>query len=145
MQSIQQRCEEKLARLSGSQQSVETLGLWFLHHAGDAEQCVEAWTHAVNQGFATVLTAPVSIEEETAPGKRLPLFFLANHIFHLGKHKGGSYMENLGSACIKAAKLVISNGSPSEIKGLLRMVGIWRERTIFDQGYLDTFESILSE
>ena len=44
------------------------------------------------------LTAPV--------GKRLPFFYLANHIVHLAKQKAPQYVKLFGPATIEGAKAI---------------------------------------
>ncbi len=45
-----QALEEKLSRLSPSQDSIETLSLWIIHHKAHASVSVAAWTDDLTKG-----------------------------------------------------------------------------------------------
>ncbi len=42
---------KKLQTLSGSQYSVQTVSLWFIHHKDEAQQCVAVWLAELKAGY----------------------------------------------------------------------------------------------
>lgn len=43
--------QEKLSRLSASQESIETLSLWFIHHKTFAKKSVAVWAESFTAGI----------------------------------------------------------------------------------------------
>ena len=95
---------EKLSRLTLSQESIETLSLWIIHHKAYAKLAVDIWLQEVKKGsflvkksrdiaFISVFLDNVCMCAASAD-KRLVLFYLANDILQNGRRRGaGEYLE----------------------------------------------------
>ena len=84
---------EKLERLSSSQDSIETLSLWMIHHRLHASASVEAWLQCFVNCELVVITIHSGclifmITCAAGPDKRLLLIYLANDILQNSRRRG---------------------------------------------------------
>lgn len=56
--------EKKLAELSNSQQSVQTLSLWLIHHRKHSKTIVKVWHKELKKGKRSIHSAVVLPEHE---------------------------------------------------------------------------------
>ena len=89
----EQALQEKLERLSSSQDSIETLSLWMIHHRLHASASVEAWLQCfVNCEFNSCDyyggCLIFMITCAAGPDKRLLLIYLANDILQNSRRRG---------------------------------------------------------
>eukprot|EP00912_Choanoflagellata_sp_UC4_P002307 UC4_evm1s1451 len=67
MEGKKKKIRERLARLSGSQQSVQSLSLWIIKHPQDASIVVTCWSELIAM-------------DTTSPKQKLFFFYLANDV-----------------------------------------------------------------
>lgn len=53
--------QEKLSRLSASQESIETLSLWIIHHKAFAKTSVAVWVDSFTNGEFVYTLSPAAI------------------------------------------------------------------------------------
>lgn len=74
---------KKLQDLNNTQQSVQTLSLWLIHHRKYAKTVVNTWLRELQQ-------AP-------KPERRLTLMYLANDILQNSRKKGDEYLKEFAT------------------------------------------------
>lgn len=89
----EQALQDKLSRLSSSQDSIETLSLWIIHHRVHASASVELWLRSfiecesvIDSGCVNCVTCVITCS--AGPDKRLLLIYLANDILQNSRRKG---------------------------------------------------------
>ncbi|KAK7336111.1 hypothetical protein VNO77_16643 [Canavalia gladiata] len=107
---------EKLAKLNGSQTSIETLSHWCIFHMNKAKQVVETWDRQYH----------CSPRE-----KRLAFLYLANDILQNSRRKGSEFVGEFWKVLPDALRDVIQNGDDFARNAALRLIDIWEERKVF--------------
>lgn len=102
--------QEKLSRLTSSQESIETLSLWIIHHKGNAETIAQKWSENFLHGnddnkhhklcvnfinFVSFFTAQLD--------KRLVLFYLLNDVLQNSRRKNIAVFVEIFENRIKEA------------------------------------------
>ncbi|XP_072532391.1 probable proton-coupled zinc antiporter SLC30A3 isoform X3 [Salminus brasiliensis] len=120
--------EKKLAELSNSQQSVQTLSLWLIHHRKHSKTIVRVW-------FSELKKAQVS--------RKLTFLYLANDVIQNSKRKGPEFTQDFAPVIIDAFKHVSSEGEDGCKKQLDRVLSIWQERAVYENDLLDKLSEVL--
>ncbi|XP_052188715.1 uncharacterized protein LOC127799050 isoform X2 [Diospyros lotus] len=107
---------DKLAKLNGSQQSIETLSHWCIFHMNKAKQVVETWERQFH----------CSPREQ-----RLAFLYLANDILQNSRRKGSEFVGEFWKVLPGALHDVIENGDDTGRNAALRLITIWEERKVF--------------
>eukprot|EP00731_Ephydatia_muelleri_P016564 Em0009g988a len=114
-----QALQEKLSRLTPSQDSIETLSLWIIHHQAYAPTSVTIWLESLRSADAD---------------HRLTLFYLANDILQNGRRRGAAVFVDAFKGPLKDA---VSFVSGQKIQSSVeRMLRIWRDRKVYDSAYI---------
>ncbi|XP_062501603.1 regulation of nuclear pre-mRNA domain-containing protein 1B-like [Corticium candelabrum] len=116
--SVAASFERKAKEVTGSQQSIQTLSVWAIHHRKHAKSIVEAW-----------LKELLSSRES----KKLTLIYLANDIIQNSKRKGHEYSSEFGIVMAKALENVYQYCDDSVEKAVSRVLDIWEERGIYNE------------
>ncbi|KAJ4810155.1 Regulation of nuclear pre-mRNA domain-containing protein 1B [Rhynchospora pubera] len=107
---------EKLSKLNGSQQSIETLSHWCIFHRNKAKQVVDTW----EQQF------------HCAPREqRIAFLYLANDILQNSRRKGVEFIAEFWRVLPGALADVLRKGGESGRSSVLRLLNIWNERKVF--------------
>ncbi|KAK7899123.1 hypothetical protein WMY93_019976 [Mugilogobius chulae] len=122
--------EKKLSELSNSQQSVQTLSLWLIHHRKHSKTIVSVW-------FNELKKAQVS--------RKLTFVYLANDVIQNSKKKGPEFTQDFAPVIIDAFKHVHRGGEEGCKKQLGRVLSIWQERAVYENNLLNQLSQILSE
>lgn len=103
--------EKKLIQLNDSQQSIQTLSLWLIHHRKHHKSVVQIWYKALRQGMLIVsnvvlfvLTSVILTAKE--PAKRLTLMYLANDVIQNMRKKGPEYSKEFATILKPAFEIV---------------------------------------
>lgn len=116
----------KLQDLNSSQQSIETLSLWLIHHRKHHAAVVKTW-------FKELLKAKDS--------KQLTFMYLANDVIQNSKKKGPEYGKAFGEVLADSLKLMAKTGINEKTKhSLHRMLNIWQERGVYDAQKIQEFK-----
>uniref|UniRef100_A0A8C1SIQ8 Regulation of nuclear pre-mRNA domain containing 1A n=1 Tax=Cyprinus carpio TaxID=7962 RepID=A0A8C1SIQ8_CYPCA len=81
--------EKKLSELSNSQQSVQTLSLWLIHHRKHSKTIVKVWYNELKK-------AQVS--------RKLTFLYLANDVIQNSKRKGPEFTQDFSPVIVDAFK-----------------------------------------
>ncbi|CAK1544946.1 unnamed protein product [Leptosia nina] len=117
----------KLQDLNSSQQSIQTLSLWLIHHRKHHAAVVKTW-------YKELLKVKDS--------KQLTFMYLANDVIQNSKKKGPEYGKEFGEVLLDAFKLMAKTGINEKTKhSLHRILGIWEERGVYDAKKIQEFKN----
>ncbi|KAL1129187.1 hypothetical protein AAG570_013717 [Ranatra chinensis] len=122
---------KKLEDLNESQQSIQTLSLWLIHHRKHYQLIVNTWAKELLRGDEL---------------RKLTLMYLANDVIQNSKKKGPEYTKQFASILKKAFKLIgQANCGEKTKKRLERMLAIWEERTVYEKKQIEEFRKLLNK
>uniref|UniRef100_A0A182SVA4 CID domain-containing protein n=1 Tax=Anopheles maculatus TaxID=74869 RepID=A0A182SVA4_9DIPT len=121
---------KKLFDLNQSQQSIQTLSLWLIHHRKHHSIIVKTWLK----------------ELQRAPSaKKLTFMYLANDVIQNSKKKGPEFGREFEHVLVKAFKNVASSSpEPKTINSLNRILGIWGDRVVYEEPKIKEFSTALN-
>lgn len=120
---------KKLEDLNASQQSIQTLSLWLIHHRKHYATIVKTWIREL-----------ISADES----RQLTLMYLANDVIQNSKKKGPEYGKQFGTVLKKAFEIMGGDAcSEKTQKSLHRLLNIWEERGVYTKETIDEFKSAL--
>ncbi|MBN3291662.1 RPR1A protein, partial [Polypterus senegalus] len=122
--------EKKLLELSSSQQSVQTLSLWLIHHRKHSKTIVTVWNRELKKAKA---------------GRKLTFLYLANDVIQNSKRKGPEFTKDFAPVIVDAFKHVASESDESCKKHLIRVLSIWHERAVYENDLLDQLKQVLPQ
>jgi len=121
---------KKLNELNSTQQSIQTLSLWVIHHRKHARTIVQVWQTEL-------------IKAKTK--KKLMFLYLANDIIQNSKKKGTEFTKAFGGVLITAFTHV-SKHADAKTKGAIeRMLSIWEERKIYGADYIKQINNSINK
>ncbi|XP_045766347.1 regulation of nuclear pre-mRNA domain-containing protein 1B [Maniola jurtina] len=116
----------KLQELNSSQQSIQTLSLWLIHHRKHHAAIVKTW-------YKELLKAKDS--------KQLTFMYLANDVIQNSKKKGPEYGKEFGNVLVDALKHMAKTGINAKTKqSLHRILTIWEERAVYEPSKIQEFK-----
>ncbi|XP_067911240.1 regulation of nuclear pre-mRNA domain-containing protein 1B-like isoform X2 [Heterodontus francisci] len=121
--------EKKLAELSNSQQSVQTLSLWLIHHRKHSKTIVLVWHREL---------------KKAKPSRKLTFLYLANDVIQNSKKKGPEFTKDFAPVLVDAFSHVSSESDENCKKHLERVLAIWQERMVYENNFIDQLKQILS-
>uniref|UniRef100_A0A182M011 CID domain-containing protein n=1 Tax=Anopheles culicifacies TaxID=139723 RepID=A0A182M011_9DIPT len=121
---------KKLFDLNQSQQSIQTLSLWLIHHRKHHSIIVKTWLK----------------ELQRAPSaKKLTFMYLANDVIQNSKKKGPEFGREFEHVLVKAFKNVAqSSPEPKTINSLNRILGIWGDRGVYEEPKIKEYSTALN-
>ncbi|XP_038245444.1 regulation of nuclear pre-mRNA domain-containing protein 1A isoform X6 [Dermochelys coriacea] len=120
--------ERKLSELSNSQQSVQTLSLWLIHHRKHSGLIVTVWERELRKA---------------KPNRKLTFLYLANDVIQNSKRKGPEFTKDFAPVIVEAFKHVSSESDESCKKHLGRVLSIWEERSVYENEVLEQLRQAL--
>ncbi|EDW92961.1 regulation of nuclear pre-mRNA domain-containing protein 1A [Drosophila yakuba] len=109
---------KKLAELNSSQQSIQTLSLWLIHHRKHSAAIVKTWQREL---------------ENVPEPKKLTFMYLANDVIQNSKKKGPEYGKEFSHVLGKVFVHIGEKCSSDKLLGSLgRILNIWLERGVYD-------------
>ncbi|XP_065087762.1 regulation of nuclear pre-mRNA domain-containing protein 1B [Ochlerotatus camptorhynchus] len=122
---------KKLLELNPSQQSIQTLSLWLIHHRKHNSIIVKTWLKELQK-------APTS--------KKLTFMYLANDVIQNSKKKGPEFGKEFEHVLLKAFKLIAQSGPEDKtIHNLNRILKIWGERGVYEEAKIKEFSAALNQ
>ncbi|CAK7334507.1 unnamed protein product [Dovyalis caffra] len=121
---------DKLSKLNGTQQCIETLSHWCIFHRSKAELVVETWDKQFRNSNHL---------------QKVPLLYLANDILQNSKRKGNEFVTEFWKVLPAALKIVVEKGDDRGKNAVSRLVNIWEERKVFGSRARSLKEVILGE
>ncbi|KOB75571.1 Regulation of nuclear pre-mRNA domain-containing protein 1B [Operophtera brumata] len=116
----------KLQELNSSQQSIQTLSLWLIHHRKHHAAVVKTWF----KEFMNV-----------KDGRQLTFMYLANDVIQNSKKKGPEYGKEFGEVLGESFKHMAKTGITTKTKhSLHRILNIWQERGVYDAQKIQDFK-----
>lgn len=120
--------EKKLSELSNSQQSVQTLSLWLIHHRKHSRIIVSVWDRELRKA---------------KPNRKLTFLYLANDVIQNSKRKGPEFTKDFAPVIVEAFKHVSSDTDEGCKKHLGRVLSIWEERAVYENDILEHLKMAL--
>ncbi|XP_045136375.1 regulation of nuclear pre-mRNA domain-containing protein 1B-like isoform X2 [Portunus trituberculatus] len=123
--------KKKLDDLNMSQQSIQTVSLWLIHHKKHAHTVVNVW-------YRELIAATDS--------RKLTFMYLANDVIQNSKKKGPEYNKEFAN---KLGKVFEHLGGirldEKSVHGLNRLLTVWGERNVFDHEKVKLFKKNLNK
>uniref|UniRef100_A0A0B6ZY11 Regulation of nuclear pre-mRNA domain-containing protein 2 n=1 Tax=Arion vulgaris TaxID=1028688 RepID=A0A0B6ZY11_9EUPU len=120
--------EKKLRTVINTQDSIQSLSLWIIHHKNHHTKIVELWMKV--------------LKKTVQPLHRLTLFYLCNDVVQTCKKKKAYVYNASFKECLKeAAALVRDNSVKNKVE---RIFNIWGERGVYDHAFVKSLQSVLS-
>ncbi|XP_076340641.1 uncharacterized protein LOC143241058 [Tachypleus tridentatus] len=118
--------EKKFQSVTNTQDGIQSLSLWILHHKVHHKKIVEMW---------------MKVLKKAKPSHRLTLLYLANDVVQnsrkkAGSHFGESFAEVLKEACV----LLRDEKIQTSVK---RVFKIWEERSVYDPDFINELYDML--
>ncbi|XP_037010368.1 regulation of nuclear pre-mRNA domain-containing protein 1A isoform X3 [Artibeus jamaicensis] len=150
--------EKKLSELSNSQQSVQTLSLWLIHHRKHSRPIVTVWERELRKEFlfggiyqglyedhvaVLSLTNAIECDQNSKPNRKLTFLYLANDVIQNSKRKGPEFTKDFAPVIVEAFKHVSSETDESCKKHLGRVLSIWEERSVYENDVLEQLKQAL--
>lgn len=118
--------EKKFLAVTNTQDSIQTLSLWILHHRAHHKKIVDIWMKVLRK-------AKIS--------HRLTLFYLVNDVVQNGKRKGYPQFGEAFSEVLKEATLLVRN---EKIRSSVeRVFNIWGQRNVYGSSFISELQEIL--
>jgi len=118
----------KLMELRESQKEIEGLSRYCVHHRQHCRAVVKLW-------YKHIKSVPAA--------RKLTTMYLANDVVQNSKKKGPEYGKEFGSVMKKVFEhLAQLEFDDKTIMSLVRLIGIWQERQIFDKKILHEISKI---
>jgi len=96
-----QALEKKLNDLNNSQQSIQTLSLWLIHHRKHHKSIVQTWFKELKKGlipsFDCYLYQLILLLTTAKPNRRLTFMYLANDVIQNSRKKGPEFSKEFGA------------------------------------------------
>uniref|UniRef100_U5EYY9 Putative regulator of nuclear mrna n=1 Tax=Corethrella appendiculata TaxID=1370023 RepID=U5EYY9_9DIPT len=122
---------KKLLELNPSQQSIQTLSLWLIHHRKHHSIIVRTWFKEL---------------QKINPNRKLTFMYLANDVIQNSKKKGPEYGKEFELTLTKAFKHISQTCKDEKtIQSLLRILNIWEERGVYDGKRIKEYYNALVE
>ncbi|CAG2163779.1 unnamed protein product, partial [Oppiella nova] len=119
--------EKKLAVVTNSQDSIQGLSLWILHHKTHYKRIIHIWFNCFHKAKSS---------------HRLTLFYLANDVIQHAKRKGfPQFVDHFADYLKKATALCIEDKISASID---RVFNIWLERNIYSEELIEELRGLLS-
>ncbi|KAJ6221305.1 hypothetical protein RDWZM_007117 [Blomia tropicalis] len=124
----QQALEKKLTDLNSSQQSIQTLSLWLIHHKKHCRTIVQIWMKEL---------------KKAKPPRRLTFMYLANDVIQNGKKKSPEFVKEFLNVLKPCFQFISKEIDEASIGLYDRLIKIWEDRNIFDKNSLSSFRQAL--
>ena len=110
--------EKKLIDLNVSQQSIQQLSLWLIHHRKHFQKIVAVWNRELHKA---------------SNNRKLTFLYLANDVVQNSRKKAPEFAKEFGAIMKKVlghlSKLRLDEKT---VKSITRLIQIWQERQIFN-------------
>ncbi|XP_027021467.1 regulation of nuclear pre-mRNA domain-containing protein 1B isoform X4 [Tachysurus fulvidraco] len=113
--------EKKLSELSSSQQSVQTLSLWIIHHRKHSGTIVRVWHKELKKAKTS---------------RKLTFLYLANDVIQNSKKKGPEFTRDFEGVLVDACSHVARESDDGCKKHIERLLNIWQERSLYRSDFI---------
>ncbi|CAF0780075.1 unnamed protein product [Didymodactylos carnosus] len=108
---------KRFSELSTSQQSVETISLFLLHHRRQSQLIVHVWAKEL-------IRAP--------PQRKIAFLYVANDVIQNDKRKGGEFVRDFLPVLAAAVEHIVRCVDNATRRTVKRIIQIWNERQIYE-------------
>nr|XP_033818895.1 regulation of nuclear pre-mRNA domain-containing protein 1B isoform X2 [Geotrypetes seraphini] len=122
--------EKKLSELSNSQQSVQTLSLWLIHHRKHAGPIVIVWHRELLRAKSN---------------RKLTFLYLANDVIQNSKRKGPEFTKEFETVLVDAFSHVSREADEGCKKPLERLLNIWQERSVYSSEFIQQLKLAIED
>ncbi|TNM87279.1 regulation of nuclear pre-mRNA domain-containing protein 1B isoform X2 [Takifugu rubripes] len=122
--------EKKLSELSSSQQSVQTLSLWIIHHRKHSPLIVKVWHRELKKAKSS---------------RKLTFLYLANDVIQNSKKKGPEFTKDFESVLVDACSHVAREGDDGCKKQMERLLNIWKERSLYRADFIQQLKLAIED
>ncbi|RXN34287.1 regulation of nuclear pre-mRNA domain-containing 1B-like isoform X1 [Labeo rohita] len=122
--------EKKLSELSNSQQSVQTLSLWIIHHRKHASFIVRVWHRELKKAKSS---------------RKLTFLYLANDVIQNSKKKGPEFTKDFEGVLVDACSHVAREGDEGCKKHMERLLNIWQERNLYRSDFIQQLKLAIED
>uniref|UniRef100_A0A8C1D0Y7 Regulation of nuclear pre-mRNA domain containing 1B n=1 Tax=Cyprinus carpio carpio TaxID=630221 RepID=A0A8C1D0Y7_CYPCA len=122
--------EKKLSELSNSQQSVQTLSLWIIHHRKHASFIVRVWHRELKKAKSS---------------RKLTFLYLANDVIQNSKKKGPEFAKDFEGVLVDACSHVARDGDEGCKKQMERLLNIWQERNLYRADFIQQLKLAIED
>ncbi|KAL5021657.1 hypothetical protein ScPMuIL_000812 [Solemya velum] len=120
---------KKLSELNNTQQSIQTLSLWLIHHRKNSKSIVQIWHRELQKVV------------KAHPSKRLTFLYLANDVIQNSKKKGSEFMKDFKLVLPESFKVAAKDADDRTKKSMERILGIWEERGVYNKEIIKQIRS----
>lgn len=122
--------EKKLSELSNSQQSVQTLSLWLIHHRKHSSPIISVWHKELKKAKS---------------GRKLTFLYLANDVIQNSKRKGPEFTRDFESVLVDAFSHVAREADEGCKKHMERLLNIWQERSVYGGDFIQQLKLAIED
>lgn len=122
--------EKKLLELSSSQQSVQTLSLWIIHHRKHSATIVRVWHKEL---------------KKAKNSRKLTFLYLANDVIQNSKKKGPEFTRDFEGVLVDACSHVARETDESCKKHMVRLLNIWQERSLYRADFIQQLKLAIED
>ncbi|XP_076840806.1 regulation of nuclear pre-mRNA domain-containing protein 1B isoform X2 [Brachyhypopomus gauderio] len=122
--------EKKLSELSNSQQSVQTLSLWIIHHRKHSSSIVRVWHRELKKAKSS---------------RKLTFLYLANDVIQNSKKKGPEFTRDFEGVLVDACSHVARETDESCRKHMERLLNIWQERSLYRADFIQQLKLAIED
>uniref|UniRef100_A0A3P8WUC0 Regulation of nuclear pre-mRNA domain containing 1B n=2 Tax=Cynoglossus semilaevis TaxID=244447 RepID=A0A3P8WUC0_CYNSE len=122
--------EKKLSDLSSSQQSVQTLSLWIIHHRKHSGLIVKVWHRELKKAKSN---------------RKLTFLYLANDVIQNSKKKGPEFAKDFESVLVDACSHVAREADEGCKKHMERLLNIWKERSLYRGDFIQQLKLAIED
>ncbi|RNA41091.1 regulation of nuclear pre-mRNA domain-containing 1B-like isoform X1 [Brachionus plicatilis] len=121
--------QKKFAELTNTQQSVQTLSLWLIHHRKNSKTIVSTWYK--------------ELTGNPKPDRKLTLLYLANDILQNSRKKGNEYLKEFSNIMSDAIGDIAKYSDDKTRFTVERILNIWKDRKIYQDDQIEKFRQKL--
>ncbi|XP_029292466.1 regulation of nuclear pre-mRNA domain-containing protein 1B [Cottoperca gobio] len=122
--------EKKLTELSSSQQSVQTLSLWIIHHRKHSGLIVKVWHRELTKAKSS---------------RKLTFLYLANDVIQNSKKKGPEFTKDFETVLVDACSHVAREADEGCKKHMERLLNIWKERALYRADFIQQLKLAIED
>ncbi|CAB3363621.1 Hypothetical predicted protein [Cloeon dipterum] len=122
---------KKLCELNASQQSIQTLSLWLIHHRKHHTVIVKVWMREL---------------VKAKDGQKLTFMYLANDVIQNSKKKGPEFGDEYRGTLSRAFEHLSAAAKDEKTKqGLLKILKVWEERGVYEPKLIKEWRSFITK
>ncbi|GAB6031198.1 Regulation of nuclear pre-mRNA domain-containing protein 2 [Chamberlinius hualienensis] len=120
--------EKRLLNVNNTQECIQTLSLWCVHHKAHFKKIIEVW---------------FKVFKKAKLNHRLSLFYLANDVIQNSKRKGFTQFLDSWKPMLKKAVPYVRD---EEIRNQVeRILVIWDSRAVYDSAFIKELQTVFGE